>query len=507
MSGFEPSNAPPDPLGKAALEPVDFSGSIQSYGILLALSEPELIMQQVSANVQDYLGISSQSLLGQPLERLLDAASIAVIRQELKHCGSSSRSSLQIWKDERCFNGTVYRTVATIVLELEPTCAQLGVHPLQMHSRVKQTITQLRQVSDWTDFLQFAVAEIRHITGFDRVMVYQFDAQGAGAVVAEAKRDDLPPYVGLHYPATDIPEPVRLLYQRGLVRYIPDLSADSVALVPTENPMTQQPLDLSLSGLRSVDPCCVEYHHNMGVAAILVISLIQGETLWGLISCHHQTPNPVAYEVRESCELLGQLIASELANKVNTRELDDLVRLRSLQSEFIQSISQADDLKQALVHPAPRLLDLVSAQGAAVCLEDEITLVGTTPSLAQVRLLIQWIETQRFVAPALSLRDSFSNRSLFHTDSLPKLYPAAEAFKDSASGLLVLQISQVRRYTLLWFRPEVLQTINWAGNPNESLQVDTEGSITLCPRKSFERWQEIVRFTSLPGKSVNWRVH
>ncbi|WP_348249944.1 ATP-binding protein [Leptolyngbya sp. GB1-A1] len=154
-------------------------------------------------------------------------------------------------------------------------------------------------------------------------------------------------------------------------------------------------------------------------------------------------------------------------------------------------MSQANDLKQALINPAPRLLDLVNAEGVAVCLEDEITLVGTTPTLEQVRALLQWAEMQlpRFNAP------------LFHTDSLPKLYAAAEPFKDSASGVLLLQISQVRRYTIIWFRQEVLQTVNWAGDPNAALNVAENGSITLSPRKSFERWQEVVRFTSLPWKT------
>lgn len=500
MSGFEPSNVPKDHLSEVALEPVHFASSIQPYGVLFALSDPELIILQVSANTQDYLGISSQHLLGQPLGVLLNAASLEVIQQALENFGRFSKSSLRVCRGEKTFDGTLYRTAATIILELEVAYSPPEACHVQMHTLVKQAIAQLRRVPDLTDFLQLAATEIRRITGFERVMIYQFDAQGAGAVVAEAHRDDLPSYLGLRYPATDIPEPVRELYRRGLIRYMPDLSARSVALIPTENPITQQPLDLNLSVLRSVDPCCVEYHHNMGVAAMLVISLIQGETLWGLISCHHQTPKPVAFEVREVCELLGQLIASELANKVNTEELDYWVKLRSLQSEFVKSISQIDDLKQALVNPAPRLLDLVSAQGAAVCLEDEITLVGTTPSLEQVRALMQWTETQRFIPPTPPL-SSFSDPVLFHTDSLPMLYAEAEAFKDSASGLLLLQISKVRRYTILWFRPEVLQTVNWAGDPNTSLNVAADGCVTLCPRKSFERWQEIVRFTSLPWKA------
>jgi two-component system, chemotaxis family, sensor kinase Cph1 len=495
MSGLEPNPIPDRHFGETALEAVHMASSIQPHGVLLVLSDPELVVLQASANTQDYLGVLPHDLLSQPLGMLLHKAEIAMIDQELERLSNLdsdrfSHSSLQVWVREQCFNATLYRTTDTIILELEPTIAPPEIQPLQLHTWMKHTIAQLRHVPDRVEFLQLATLQIRSFTGFDRVMVYQFDAQGAGEVVAEAKQNDLLPYLGLHYPATDIPEPVRTLYRRGMVRYIPNLRAQSVALVPTKNPVTYQPLDLSVSVLRSVDPCCIEYHQNMNVAAILVIALTQGERLWGLISCHHSVPKPVSYLVRESCELLAQLITSELANKVNTEEFNYLTKVRSLQSEFIQSIAQADDLKQALINPAPRLLDLVGAQGAAICLEEDITRVGTTPAPEQIEALVHWLDAQCHI----------SHSPLFYTDSLPKLYPEAAALKDGASGLLMLQISKVRRYAILWFRPEVLQTVNWAGDPNSSLTVAADGSITLCPRKSFERWQQIVRFTALPWK-------
>ncbi|MBD1909260.1 MULTISPECIES: ATP-binding protein [unclassified Leptolyngbya] len=495
MSGLESNNTSSHHL-REAVEPDPFARSIQPHGVLLVLSDSELVVLQVSANIQEYFGVLPQDLLGQPLTRLLDEAAIALIQQSikrLKHINFNGFNHLNLcisWH-QQVFNGMLHRSSDTsIILELEPASVQAETRSLHPYTYVRGAIARLRQIPDLTEFLQLAAIEVRHITGFDRVMVYQFDAQGAGEVVAEAKHGHLSPYLGLHYPATDIPEPVRELYRRGMVRYIPHLKAQSVELIPNKNPTTEQPIDLSLSLLRSVDTCCVEYHHNMEVAALFVIALTQGETLWGLISCHHQTPKTISYEARESCELLAQLVASELANKVNTEELSYLTKLRSLQSEFVQSISQVDDLRQALVHPAPRLLDLVGAQGAAICLDNEITLVGTTPSLEEVRILIEWAEA----LPTLQ-------SPLFYTDSLPKLYPEAEAFKDSASGLLLLQISKVRRYTILWFRPEVLKTVTWAGDPHSSLHVTTDGSMTLGPRKSFQQWQQIVQSTSLPWKS------
>jgi light-regulated signal transduction histidine kinase (bacteriophytochrome) len=467
-----------------------FPGSIQPHGILLALEESKLAIVQASVNTEAYLEIPYQNLLGQKIETLLEVQQLKAIRSCLSKDFSGVNSlklSIRTQKADRPFNALLYRLPGVVVLELEPLYLQHQESLFSVSAAVKQAIAQWQQVSTYREFLQSVAEEIRNLTEFDRVVVYQFDAQKAGEVIAEAKREDLPSYLGLHYPASDIPEPVRQLHQRGILRFIPNLKAAAVNLLPEINPVTEQPLDLSLAMLRSVDPCCVEYHQNMGVAAIMVISLVKDRTLWGLIACHHQTPKFVSHEIREACELLGQFVMAELANKVDREEQSHIAKLRSLQSEFLRSISQAEDLKSALVNPAPRLLDLVSAQGAAVCLEDEITLVGATPTLEQVRNLIKWADTQL-------------NNCLFYTDSLPKLYPEALVFKDVASGLLLLQISKVRRYYILWFRPEVLQTINWAGDPNTFATVADDGSLSLSPRKSFEKWQETVRFTSLPWK-------
>ncbi|KAB8319352.1 GAF domain-containing protein [Tolypothrix campylonemoides VB511288] len=479
---------PPQITNVIEHEPIEFSISIQPHGVLLALN-PQLVMLQVSNNTEDLLGKKPNDLLGQPLSNLLDIKDVKAIKQcwqQEKDCVNSFKLSIQTSKGEQYFDSMAHRTESSLILELEPTDSVNQISFLSFYALAGEAIAKMRKTSNLTDFLQLVVSEVQKITGFDRVVVYEFDYMGAGSVVAEVKRDDLSPYLGLHYPATDLPEQVRELYKRTLLRFIPNLNTQPVELVSVENPETDStPVDLSLCVLRSVHPCCVEYHQNMGVAAILVIALIKEQKLWGLISCHHQTHKHIPYEVRKICEFLGQIVSRELEHKVNQSQLDYRVKLQSLQSDFIESISQANNFKEALVNPQPSLLDVVDAQGAAVYLDDEITLLGATPNIEQVRLLIDWVDT------------SYGD-NLFSTDSLPKLYPEAIAFKDTASGLLLLRISKVRRYYILWFRPEVIQTVNWAGDPNESIQVDANGSITLCPRASFERWQQTVRLTSLP---------
>ncbi|MCP6763017.1 MAG: ATP-binding protein [Fischerella sp. CENA71] len=459
-------------------------GSIQPHGVLLALST-QLVILQVSSNTQDYLGKRPQELLGQPLSSLLDALCLEAIAQlPINEIDTINYLKLSVRTNEgkRDFDGFVHRVENTIILELEPTQSPVPVNFLNIHTLIKGAIAKLKRTNNLIDFLQLTAQQVRNITGFDRVMVYQFDHQGAGVVIAEVKTEELSPYLGLHYPATDIPRGAKDLYKRNPLRIIPCIHAQPVELIPTADDTT---LDLSLSVLRSVDPCCVEYHQNMGVAALMVIPLIKDEKLWGLISCHHQTPRYVPYEIRAGCEFLGQIVSSELANKVIQEEVDYKIRLESLRSSVVESISQADNFRDALIQPEPRLLGIVGATGAAVCLDSEISLLGATPDIENVRSLITWADAQE-------------KDNIFYTDSLPKLYPEAETFKDTASGLLLLRISKLRHYYILWFRPEVIRTVNWAGNPNESIQVNSDGTITLCPRKSFEKWQELVRLTSVP---------
>ena len=471
-------------------EPIHRPGSIQPHGILFAISPIELKIEQVSNNTHNYLRKEPEDFLGQPLSALLGAKQVETIEQFLaqgKTQFNFLKLSIPTLEGERYFDGIFHQTEATIILELEPIDSLADDSSLSFYSLSRAVLSKLRSGSSLAEFLQLVVKEIKSLTGFDRVMIYQFDREGAGCVVAEAKREDLWPYLGLHYPASDIPQEVKQLYSSGWLRLIPDVSAEPALLVEREPSPTRPRLDLSLSVLRSVDPCCVEYYQNMGVAATLVISLLREDQLWGLITCHHQTPKHVCWEMRAICEFLGDFIALELSHFVKREESDYMAKLQSLQSQIVRSILRTDNLKEALVQPEPRLLDLVGASGAAICLDSEITLVGDTPTVEQIRCLIKWADPQ--------IEDF-----LFCTSELPKLYSEASAFLKTASGLLLLRISQLRRYYILWFRPELIQKVNWAGNPNESIQVQADGSLTLCPRKSFKLWQETIRLTSRPWK-------
>jgi chemotaxis family two-component system sensor kinase Cph1 len=478
--------------------PIHLSAQIQPHGVLLVLEEPELKILQVSNNTWSILGITAENILHKKLEDLLDSFQIERIKAGLSSGNLEFINPTKIWirkkgDDYAVFDAVFHRNAeGFLIVELEPAITQENIPFLSFYHLAKASISQLQKTANLRDFCQIIVQEVRKVTGFDRVMLYKFDDDGHGSVIAEEKLDNLEPYLGLHYPESDIPKPARKLFTSNSIRVIPNAHAQAVQMIPSVNPVSDRPVDLTNSILRSAATCHLEYLHNMGVGASLTISLIKDNKLWGLIACHHQTPKYVSYELRKACEFLGRVIFSEISAREETEDYDYRMNLTHIQSLLIEYMSQEDNFVDGLVKHQPNLLDLTGAQGAAVCFGDDFTLIGETPKEEDLVFLVQWLKNHL-------------EEEVFYTDSLPQIYPDAERYKNVASGLLAIPISQ-RNY-VLWFRPEVIQTVNWGGDPHKAFEVNQlDGNVRLCPRKSFELWKETVRLTSLPWKYVEIRA-
>jgi two-component system, chemotaxis family, sensor kinase Cph1 len=469
-------------------EPIHLLGLIQPHGALLVLKEPTLEIIQVSSNTQDVIGYLPKQLLNQSLAVLLDAPQIQQIQQCLtKDFESVNPLKLSIQHSDRSIevDGIVHRWDGTVRLELEPTT--IGKTDFfDFYHQVKGTIAQIQKASTLLEMCQVVVREIRRITGFERVMVYQLDAEGAGRVIAE-DTDYETSYLDLHYPPSDIPKQARHLYTLNWLRLIPDASYQPVELIPTNNPLTDQPLDLSFAVLRSVSPIHLEYMHNMGVTASMSISLLQDQQLWGLISCHHSSPSYTPYHIRTMCEFIGQVMSVELANKQAYEDSDYKGQLKSLQAQFVETLSKADHVLNGMVQLDAHLLHLVGATGAAICNGDQCIQIGVAPSEVEILALLDWVK------PHL-------RQGVFATRSLSKDYPEAEAYRAIASGVLALEISRVQRNYVIWFRPEIIQTVKWGGDPSKPVEVLEDGQIRMSPRKSFALWRETVRGRAHPWK-------
>ena len=484
-------------------EPIHIPNLIQPHGVLLVVWSAEWKILQVSLNTEQILGIKPEDLLDKPLTQLLGESQTTAIqsclREDFEHCNPVP-IAIERGKEVVTFDGIVHRDGEIVLVELEQSDDSSTQHDLNgssernldffnFHRLVKKPIAKIQNTDNLDQLCNAIAKEVKQITQFDRVMVYRFDAEGAGTVVAETVKEGLESYLGLHYPATDIPKQAKLLYTLNFLRLIPDVAYEPVGLIPHLNPLTNKPLDLSMSVLRSVSPLHTEYLNNMGVAASMSISLTQNKKLWGLIACHHNTPKRVPYEIRTACEFIGQIVSFELAAKESEQDSEYKIKLKSIQSQLVTNISQAKELETALTQNPFHLLDLVGASGVALSLGSEITLLGDTPDSAAIEAMLPWLETQ------------FDEEVIYETTSLSQVYPPAVEYKEVASGLLALLVSRVQKTFILWFRPEVIQTVDWAGNPHKPQEIAEDGTIVMSPRKSFAKWQETVKLKSLPWKA------
>ncbi|MDV3347238.1 ATP-binding protein [Leptothoe sp. LEGE 181152] len=467
---------------------------IQPHGVVLVLDPNDLTVLQASTNTIDEFALDVRDVIGRPLDEILDPFQVDQFKVGLTEEKLDFINPVKIWvrregDDYQVFDAVFHRSNdGFLVLELEPALTQENIPFLSFYHLARASINQLESTAELYAFCQVIVREVRKVTGFDRVMLYQFDDDGHGEVVAEEKCEDMEPYLGLHYPESDIPKTARQMFLSNWIRVIPDAAATAVDLYPAKNPVTQQPTDLTHSILRSAYSCHLEYLHNMGVGASLTISLMKDNKLWGLIACHHRTAKYVPYELRKACEFLGRVIFSEIATREEVADHAHRIRIANVQSSLIEAMSQADYFVEGLTGDQASLLELVGASGAAVYFGNRWTLVGATPSENELNYLTQWLGKQ--------LDDD-----IFYTDALPLIYSDAQRFKHLASGLLAIPIS--KRSYVLWFRPEVIQTVNWGGDPNNAYAVEeSEQGLKLSPRQSFALWKETVRCKSLHWKPI-----
>ena len=481
-------------LNELERQAIHNSSMIQPHGMILVLEEPSLKVVQATTNCHYAFGSRAEELIGKSLEELFDPFQVDIIQKGVAQQNLDFINPTKMWVRKNggeygVFDGIFHRNKdGILILELEPAESQESIPFLSFYHLAKASINRLEDSASLKDYCQVIVQEVRKVTGFDRVMLYKFDEDDHGAVIAEEKLDHLEPYLDLHFPASDIPKPARKLFGSNWIRIIPDAYGSPVELYPATHPSSDRPVDLTLSILRSAFPCHLEYLHNMGVGASLTISLIDNGKLWGIIACHHLTRKYVPYELRKACEFLGRVIFSEISNREESEDYDYRLKLDRMRSQIIDNITQADSLVEGLLKDETSLLDIAAATGTAVCLNGTWTIAGETPKEEELDFLVQWLYKN-------------IDEEVFSTDSLPEIYPEANNYKNVASGLVAMAIS--RRNYVLWFRPEVIQTVNWGGDPNNAYHtVDSDIGLRLSPRKSFELWKEEVRLTSLPWQQV-----
>jgi light-regulated signal transduction histidine kinase (bacteriophytochrome) len=320
--------------------------------------------------------------------------------------------------------------------------------------------------------------------GFDRVMVYQFRDDGSGEVIAEARDAGIDSFMGLRYPATDIPRQARELYKKNLFRIISEVQSEPVPIEPPLS-MHGQPLDLSMSTLRAVSPIHLEYLRNMGIDASLSISIVQDGELWGLFACHHYSPRVLPFALRTVAELFAEFYSARLQTVIDRSRREVVARARDLHNRLMSRLAGGSDLVGSLPAVDAIISEAVPHDGSSAYIEGVYRSRGHAPNEEEFLAIV----------PALN---SASASKVFASNKLAARAPKAEAFADRAVGALVIPVSRrPRDYIVLW-RREVTQTVTWAGNPEKPVELGKNGA-RLTPRKSFEAWRE-----SVSGMSETW---
>lgn len=474
-------------------EPIHLPGAVQSFGCLFAVSADWMIAR-VSASIEPLSGQSPDNLLGRPADVLLTDHAIHALRNRLTMLRSDDANervfglTLFVGRPDSRFDCAIHRSGDHIVVEAEPSEVDA---PRDPGGLIRGMVSRLDSAPNMAGFLQEGARQIRALTGFDRVMVYRFDRTGSGEVVAEAKRSGIGSFLGLNYPAADIPKQARTLYLRSLLRIIADVDDPGSPLLPAVAERSD-PLDLSLSVLRSVSPIHIEYLRNMGVRASMSISICRDGQLWGLFACHHYAPLRPPFDHRTVAELFGQMFALKLE-----------VRERRETSDYEVAARQAGDRLLSVVASDVALLDdpdwfrdtiqsIIPCDGIAISIDGKVVTGGLTPPEDAIAPLIRWLNT---LPPS----------RVHTTEKLSAVYPPAESYASVAAGLMAVPVSRTPRDYVLLFRQERIKTVRWAGNPEKAVTHGPNGQ-RLTPRASFDEWREEVRYSSLPFTDAELRV-
>ncbi len=503
MSHHTPEQQPvPDlesALASCADEPIRIPGAIQPHGVLLTLRADTLQIEQVSANCIDLLGQPAEALLGQPLAVLLQPEHLEQVKQAISRPLAIDHEALQVSIGAVQFGAALHRLDEILIMELEPI-----VEPVRDEPRmIARVLRNLQAATTLGALFDISVHEIQALTGFDRVMIYRLEPQGHGQVIGQALvGDDLPDYLGLNFPGSDIPAQARELYRQNWIRVIPDTQYTPAPLIPPHRPDTGQPLDLSSSTLRSVSPVHCEYLKNMGVRSSMSISLISKSALWGLIACGHPRPLWITREIREACALIGQLLSAQITAIVATQtQLEREAKVNVLKQLSLSMATAKGDVFDGLVNRPEWLLPLTNAQGAAVLIEGRLHLFGNCPTPLEVRALHVWIRDIGLTRQALKEQiQGMQGLGIFHSDSMQADYPASAHYMGVASGVIAFILPKPVDNAVMWFRPQLASPMNWGGNPQHHVSHSGVGTAShrLHPRQSFALWEQQVSGIAQP---------
>lgn len=476
--------------------PLHQTNMIQPHGVLMIVRRDDLSIIQVSENVDTLTGTPAPEVVEKKLTDYLPPRQIAQIEERFK---SKIEGKLP-FTFSFTHNGNTKDYLALVqvqqdffIVEIEKAeVNETDNSFIAVYQELKFVIAAIEAAATIEEAGNIAIAELKRISGFDRIMVYCFDADWNGTVIAEVKEEGMDSYMGLKFPASDIPKQARELYRKNAYRLIPNAEYKPVRLYPVLNPVTHAFTNLSDANLRSVAGVHVEYLRNMKVVASMSTRIKKDDALWGLIACHHRTPKYLSYQICALYELLSNIISAKITSLENHSVHSFKSSMHQLYSKMVEHIYKSNDLVQGLYEQKEQLLELLKADGIAVVMNKQVHTFGTTPDNAAVEDLVFWLQSNGV-------------SKTYEETSLSTAYDNAESYTSVASGLLALPIQPDRGNFILAFRPEAVQKVSWSGNPNEAINFEPDGK-KYHPRASFRLWQETVKNNAVPWKNEELEI-
>jgi len=468
-------------LLNCADEPIHIPGSIQPHGVLLFFSL-DGALEGWSANAPALLGLPLA--LGAPYASLpLPPAALELLCEYFVPDDDDLTPSMVPMQVQGAdFDCIVHAGFGRVVAEFEQRDAgadEVTMFALKAHG----SIDRLRRQKTIEGLLASAVTQIREFTGFDRVMAYRFRPDDSGDVVAESRREDLTPYLGQRYPATDIPAQARRLYILNTLRSIAEIGYDAVPLLGAP---AAAPLDMSHAVLRSVSPVHVEYLKNMGVGASMSVSIVINGRLWGLIACHHMSRKLVPYSVRLAADVLAQVMGSTVHSIESRLESAMIERSASTRTKLVEDLLIEDDPLETFTRFADAILSATQSQAQVTCYYGKVRVHGELPQGLAEAIVASLPEG----AHDLVLREKLDD---WPEDIRPRL--------GKWVGLLALPFDPATGGWNVLLRVEQLEQVAWGGRPEKTTAIGPLGA-RLTPRGSFDAWYETVRGHAHPWEAT-----
>ncbi|HVU57572.1 MAG TPA: GAF domain-containing protein [Puia sp.] len=466
--------------------PIHLINTVQSYGALLVLERGNLQIVQVSENVEQLFHQPATALINTPISDHLDDKALSFLQQT-----ATTDKIPQVWTigDEQYLT-LVHAKEKYILAEVEltPHHKEQQRSFVSIFQEIKYSMSLIQAAGDTVEVCKIAARELQRLSGFDKVMIYRFDEEWNGTVIAEIiqRGVEMESYFEFTFPASDIPRQARELYLKNPYRFIPDRNYQPVGLYPVMNPLTHSFIDLSDCNVRGVAAVHLEYLANMGVTASMSTRILHNDKLWGLIACHHRTAKYLPFEVCSVFELLSQVVSARILSLQNKEKHDFATQVQETYTRLVEQVYDKNDIIEGLLKGNTSLLHLFNAQGAAMIRDEKIFTVGKVPDNDTIRELIFWLHTRR-------------HDKVLHTEHLSAEFDKASDYMDVASGLLAMPVNPARDEYVLLFRTEVKKVIDWSGDPSERIVYEKDEK-NYHPRNSFKQWRQIVSGASLPWK-------